>query len=217
MSPLSLAFLGLLWVAYFALHSLLASLWLKSRIAGRWPGLMPWYRLLFNALALLLLLPPAAMLWWLGDAPLWRYEGIWNWLRYGMMGLAAAGFIWSLRYYDGREFFGLRQLKEGLHEIEDQERLQISPMHRFVRHPWYSLLLVLIWTQEMDPARLVTALLISGYLWLGSWLEERKLVVYHGAPYQRYCERVPGLIPRPGRYLTREEAEKIVANQPGPG
>lgn len=212
-SPLSLALLGLLWVGYFALHSLLASLWLKSRVAARWPGLIPGYRLLFNALALLLLAPPAAMLWWLRGDPLWRFEGVWNLLRYGLMALAVVGVLWSLRYYDGLEFLGLRQLRKGLRAIEDQERLHISPLHRFVRHPWYSLLLVLLWSQEMDPARLVSAVLISGYLWLGSRLEERKLLIYHGASYQRYMARVPGLIPRPGRYLTRAQAEKILRRQ----
>lgn len=202
--------LGLLWLGYFVLHSLFASLWLKSRVAMRWPELMPYYRLLFNSLALLLLLPPLGLMWLLAGEPLWRYEGIWDALRFALMGLAVAGFLWSLRYYDGREFMGLRQLQENLHQIEDQEHLHISPLHRFVRHPWYSLGLVLVWTQEMDPARLVSALLISAYLVAGSLLEERKLLVYHGERYRRYRQRVPGLIPLPHRHLSREEARRLL-------
>lgn len=202
--------LGLLWLAYFALHSLFASLWLKSRIASRMPKLMPWYRLIFNTLAMILLLPPVALMGWLQGEPLWYFEGYWNWLRFALMGLAMAGFVWSLRYYDGREFIGLRQIAQGQRDIRDQERLHISPLHRFVRHPWYSLGLVLVWTQEMDPARLLSALLISGYLVVGSKLEERKLTVYHGERYRRYCARVPGLIPLPGRHLTRQEAQSLL-------
>jgi len=209
MTP-SLILLGLLWLAYFALHSLFASLWLKSRVAARWPELMPVYRLSFNALALILLLPPLALLWQLAGEPLWRYGVFGDLLRFTLMGLALAGFAWSLRYYDGSEFIGLRQLHGNLHAIEDQERLHISPLHRVVRHPWYSLGLVLVWTQEMDEARLLSALLISGYLAIGSRLEERKLLVYHGERYRRYRERVPGLIPLPHRYLTREEAAKLM-------
>jgi protein-S-isoprenylcysteine O-methyltransferase Ste14 len=210
MTVIHLALLGLLWLAYFLLHSLFASLWLKARVAARWPGLMPFYRLAFNAQALVLLLPPLWLMWWLGAEPLWQCEGIWNILRFTLMGLAVAGFAWSLRYYDSREFLGLRQLHEQLHEIEDQERLHISPLHRYVRHPWYSLGLVLVWTQEMDLARLVSALMITGYLVFGSLLEERKLLVYHGERYHRYRQRVPGLIPLPHRYLTRQEAEKLL-------
>lgn len=208
-----LILLGLLWLAYFALHSLFASLWLKSRVALRWPTLMPGYRLLFNFLAIALLLPPLGLMWWLGDEPLWGYEGIWNGLRFTLIGLAVIGFGWSMRYYDGSEFIGLRQLHQRLHEIEDQERLHISPLHRFVRHPWYSLGLVLVWSQEMDAARLLSSLMITAYLVIGSYLEERKLLVYHGARYQRYRERVPGLIPRPGRYLSREEAVKLLREE----
>jgi protein-S-isoprenylcysteine O-methyltransferase Ste14 len=209
MSPY-LTLLGLLWLSYFLLHSLFASLWLKSRMAARWPDLMPYYRLLFNLLALLLLVPPLALMWWLAGEPLWRYQGLGDLLRFALMGMSAAGFVWSLRYYDGREFIGLRQLSQGLREIEDQERLHISPLHRFVRHPWYSLGLVLVWTQEMDQARLLSAVMISGYLIIGSMLEERKLLVYHGERYRRYRERVPGLIPLPHRFLTREEASKLL-------
>lgn len=211
MPPLQLTLLALLWLVYFALHSLFASLWLKSRVAARLPGLMPGYRLLFNGLALILLLPPVGLMWRLAGEPLWRYGGVWEALRFGLMGLALLGFVWSLRYYDSREFLGLRQWREGVREIEDQERLQISPLHRFVRHPWYSLGLVLVWTQEMDGARLLSAIMVTGYLLLGSMLEERKLLRYHGARYRRYQKLVPGLIPSPRRFLTREAATKILS------
>ena len=205
-----LILLALLWLAYFLFHSLCASLWLKARVAAHRPGLMPYYRLAFNALALLLILPPLALMWRLGGEPLWHYPVIGDLLRFGLMGLALAGFLWSLRFYDGSEFIGLRQLRENLRQIEDQERLHISPLHRFVRHPWYSLGLVLIWTQEMDAARLTSALMMTGYLVLGSLLEERKLRVYHGERYRRYQQRVPGLIPLPHRYLTRAQAEQLL-------
>ena len=209
-TSVQLSLLGLLWLGYFLFHSLCASLWLKARVAARWPGLMPYYRLGFNALALVLILPPLALMWRLGGELLWEYQGIWDLLRFALMALALAGFAWSMRYYDSREFFGLRQLQENLRQIEDQERLHISPLHRYVRHPWYSLALVLIWTQEMDAARLISAVMLTGYLILGSRLEERKLLVYHGERYRRYLERVPGLIPMPHRHLTREQAEKLL-------
>jgi protein-S-isoprenylcysteine O-methyltransferase Ste14 len=84
-------------------------------------------------------------------------------------------------------------------------------MHRYVRHPWYALGLVVVWTRSMDAAMLVTALAITVYLVIGSRLEERKLLVYHGEAYRRYMERVPGLIPLPWRRLKSGEAERIAA------
>jgi protein-S-isoprenylcysteine O-methyltransferase Ste14 len=210
---LDLALLSLLWILYFALHSLFASLWLKSRIAARFGALMPSYRLIFNALATILLIPPVLLMLWLKSDPLWQFEGIWHWLRIVLLLLTLAGFVWSLRYYDSKEFLGLKQLRQGRREIEDQESLQISPLHRYVRHPWYSLGLILVWSQDMDAARLVSAILISAYLVVGSRFEEQKLMRYHGEKYRRYCERVPGLIPIPGRRLTQAEAEKLMLQE----
>ena len=52
--------LGLLvlgWLGYFSGHSALAALPVKRWVARRYPALMPAYRIAFNALAVLLLLP----------------------------------------------------------------------------------------------------------------------------------------------------------------
>jgi steroid 5-alpha reductase family enzyme len=210
---LNLALLSLLWILYFALHSLLASLWFKSRVAASFGNLMPTYRLIFNTLAMILLIPPVWLMYSLNSDPLWQFEGIWHWLRLFVLLLTVIGFVWSLRYYDSKEFLGLKQLRQGRREIEDQESLQISPLHRYVRHPWYSLGLLLVWSLDMDAARLVSAILITAYLVIGSRFEEQKLTRYHGEKYRRYCERVPGLIPRPGRRLTQAEAERLMLQE----
>jgi hypothetical protein len=209
-SPQSLVLLALLWLGYFLSHSLLASLGVKRWVATHIPWLMPWYRLGFNALATLLLIPLLAMLWHLRSDPLWQWQGLGAWLVHGLTLLALAGFVWTLRFYDGSEFFGLRQLRLGMHDVQDQERLHISPLHRHVRHPWYGLGLLLVWTQEMDPARLLSAVLITLYLIIGSRIEERKLLVYHGAAYREYRRLVPGLIPRPWRRLSRQQADDLL-------
>jgi protein-S-isoprenylcysteine O-methyltransferase Ste14 len=204
------AWLVLGWGLYCGLHSLLASLAAKTWIARRWPQWLPVYRLVYNGLALLLLLPLLTLLaLWRGPS-LWTWSGPWAWVANGLALLAVAGFIWSLRYYDGAEFLGLRQWREGVQRLEDQERFALSPLHRFVRHPWYSLGLVLVWTRDMDPALLVSALMISFYLFIGSRLEEQRLLLCQGEVYRRYRALVPGLIPSPWRYLSRAEAAALL-------
>jgi len=198
--------LAVAWIAYFAIHSIAASLGLKHHVAARWPKLMPAYRLLFNALALLLLLVPVALMYQLKGEYLWQWSGPGAWLANGLALLAVLGFLWSLRYYDGMEFFGLRQWRGDVRTVEDQESFRISPLHRFVRHPWYALALVLIWTRDMDAAMLLSAVLITLYFVIGSRLEEGKLMAYHGEVYRRYRAQVPALIPLPWRYLSKAEA-----------
>ena len=131
------------WLCYFAIHSLLASLGLKRLVARRWPALMPAYRLLFNLQAILLLIPPLYLTYQWDGPFLWRWIGAGWWLANGLALLGLGLFFWSLRYYDSGEFLGLKQWRERQRRVEDQERFHISPLHRFVRHPWYSLGLVL--------------------------------------------------------------------------
>jgi len=206
---IELAPLAVGWIAYFALHSALASLWLKRAVAARWPRWFPGYRLAFNGLAVALILPLLVLT--LGhDGPLlWEWRGAWRWLGDGLAALAVLGFVWSLRVYDSGEFLGLRQWRAGEQRVEDQERFHISPLHRFVRHPWYSLGLVILWTRDMDAARLLAATLATGYVLIGMRLEERKLIAYHGERYRAYRARVPALVPRPWRWLDRETAARL--------
>ncbi|MET0046341.1 MAG: hypothetical protein ABW066_00995 [Sedimenticola sp.] len=200
------------WLLYFLIHSALASLAVKNRFANRWPALMPAYRLGFNFLALVLLIPPLYLIYTADGAYLWRWSGYGWWLANGLGLLAIFGFAWSARYYDSGEFLGLRQWRQRERRVEDQERFHISPFHRYVRHPWYGLGLVLIWTRDMNQAFLATALLATLYFIYGSRLEERKLIAYHGEVYRRYMARVPGLLPLPWRYLSRQEADRLVAD-----
>ena len=209
-SPLDLVLLATVWLGYFILHSLLASLTVKGWVARHRPHWMPAYRLFFNLAATLLLLPPLAMSIALRGEPLWQWSGPWRWVSAALMLAALLGFLRSLRHYDSGEFLGLRQWRNREHSVEDQERLHISPLHRFVRHPWYSLGLVLVWSQDMDPAFLTSAIAITLYFVVGSWLEERKLMVYHGEAYREYRRRVPGLIPLPWRYLSRKQVEELL-------
>ena len=200
------------WLAYFGLHSLLASIAMKKLVATRWPGAMPSYRLVYNLLAVLLLAVP---LWLVLSHPgpwLWRWTGLGSVLAVSLSVAAVAGFIWSLRFYDMREFSGLRQLSENNDSVEDQERFQLSPLHRWVRHPWYFFALVILWTRDMNLSMLISVIMMTFYFIIGSKLEERKLLRYHGDVYRRYQQRVPGLIPLPWKYLRADEARDLTAN-----
>ena len=208
-SNLSIIIIILLsWLVYFVLHSALASLSAKNWVAAHWPHFTPYYRLTYNLAATLLLILPLWLIHTIQAAPLWSWHGPGRWLADGLAVLAIAGFWWSLRYYDTREFLGLRQAQDP----GRGPRFSLSPLHRFVRHPWYFFGLVIIWTRDMDPAWLVSCIAITLYFAIGSRLEERKLVAEFGEPYRRYQRRVPGLIPLSGRHLSHAEAEEIVAS-----
>lgn len=204
---MKLAAIALAWLGYFALHSVLAASSVKAWIAGRWPHCMPGYRIAFNLLATLTLIP---VLWlvYRGDGDwLWRWQGAWAWLADGLALAAMLGLLLSGPGYDMGEFLGLRQLRQ--HGLDHPENFTVSAIHRFVRHPWYCVGLVLIWTRDMDGPLLVSALMITAYFVVGSKLEEGKLLAVYGETYRRYMEKVPGLIPLPWKRLTAAEAAAL--------
>ncbi len=204
-----LAWLALAWAAYGGLHSLLAAAGFKGCVAARLPRWVPAYRLLYNLVAVLALLPILGLMARQPGPWLWRWQGPLAWLMDGLGLLAAGLLIFGPGTYDLGEFLGLTQLRERRPGLGDLEPLRISALHRYVRHPWYALSLVLLWTRDMSAARLVSALAITAYFVIGSWLEERKLLARFGAAYGQYMAKVPGLVPRPWRQLSREEARQL--------
>lgn len=206
MAVAQLAGIAAAWILYGALHSWLAGNDLKALVGRRWPGLMPAYRLFFNAAATVLLLPPLWLTWSYPGEALWHWPA---WIAWPAAIAAIAGYLWSLSWYDGLDFLGIRQWRERRSAGDWRDRLAISPLHRYVRHPWYSLGLLFLWTRDLNAGWLVATLAITAYLVVGSRMEERKLIETFGEPYRRYRARVPALVPMPGHHLDREEAESL--------
>ena len=205
-----LIWLALGWTAYAALHSLLASLRCKAWVTHRWPTCAPYYRLAFNLQSVVLVLPLLWATWAIPGEWLWRWTGPWAWLANGLALAALAGFWFSSGSYDMDEFLGLKQLRERRTDAAEHGALRISTLHRFVRHPWYALALLLVWTRDMNAPLLVSASAITLYFAIGSRLEERKLETHFGAAYRKYREKVPGLIPLPWLWISAQEAEALM-------
>ncbi len=198
------------FLAYFVLHSLIASIAMKQWVAKKWPGLMPWYRLLFNSLSIILLIPLLIVLFLFPGEPLWVWHGMGFYLTSALAMMAAIAFLYSLQHYDLSEFWGTRQLREANHSIHDQENFHISPFHRYVRHPWYFLALILIWTRDVSSVQLLVYSLVTAYFVIGSRLEEKKLIAYHGEVYKKYQQKVAGVFPLPWKILTAQEAQDLL-------
>jgi protein-S-isoprenylcysteine O-methyltransferase Ste14 len=160
--------------------------------------------LAYNGIALLAALPLMWLMRAVPGAELWAWNGALAWLANGLAVAALFGAMQSSKAYAMNDFLGLGVL--GGDKAIERDVFRLSTPHRFVRHPWYSFGLVIVWTRDMNAAMLVSALAITLYFIVGSWLEERKLIAIHGDTYRRYRERVPGLLPLPWKWLSREEA-----------
>lgn len=206
MSIAEVAILSSSWVLYFVVHSWLANESFKQSVIRRFDLNVQKYRLIYVTAATLLLLPPLWFTFRYGSALLWKWDGALLWLMNSLAAIAIAGFIFSMKFYDGMAFLGLKPFA-----TENAEQAFIlSPLHRFVRHPWYFFALLLIWTRDMTVAWFISCLLITLYFIIGSRLEEQKMIYYFGDVYQRYQKKVPALFPLPWRFLKKEEADQLV-------
>lgn len=190
----------LVWGLYFTVHSWTASDAFKAAVYRRWSGGRVWYRLTYNLISTVTVIPPLAMMLLWRTEPVLHWQGVWWYVANGAAVAALLMFYHSTRYYDMQHFLGTTALQAGRGGTRE-DAFCLSPYHRFVRHPWYFFGLLLLWTRSMDLMQLLSSAAISVYLVVGSMLEERKLVLEYGELYSRYQKKVPSLLPLPWKFL----------------
>ena len=190
---------------YGWLHSWMASLGFKRWIYERFgKGANRWYRLAYNLIAGLLILPVLALLVFLPDAQLYRVPTPWSLLMTMGQFIAAIAIVIGIMQTGGLAFVGLRQLVSPPTD-EMTSQLYVRGMYQWVRHPLYTAGLALIW---LSPSMTINTLSLyigfTIYIIVGAYVEERKLVEEYGDEYLRYQERTPMLIPGFPTVITRE-------------
>ncbi|MBN1218447.1 MAG: isoprenylcysteine carboxylmethyltransferase family protein [Anaerolineae bacterium] len=188
-------FLGL----YAVVHSLLASLSVKAWVRHIFgPGTDRWYRLAYNAFAVITLLPLFLLLAILPDQTLYIVPTPWCWLMLFGQLLMLLGLGIAFLQTGLFDFLGLAQLF--ITRPAQNNLFRVDGFYRWVRHPLYSFSLLLLWLTPVMSVNLLTIyLLFTLYFYLGSIHEERRLLAEFGAAYRDYQQRVPRLIPMPGR------------------
>jgi protein-S-isoprenylcysteine O-methyltransferase Ste14 len=114
-----------------------------------------------------------------------------------VLGLAVLLFYLGGRHYDALQFLGVKQIQEGNSNkvITDTGELDTSGILGITRHPWYLASILFIWTRQLDLSGILVNLMLTAYLIVGTYLEEKKLIGEFGEKYQAYQERVSMLLP----------------------
>ncbi|MBE3143085.1 MAG: isoprenylcysteine carboxylmethyltransferase family protein [Planctomycetes bacterium] len=181
---------------YGMLHSLLASTSAKA-LSERWLGLAAqrFYRLFFNIVVSLTLLPVVVLVGFLPDRRIYSIPFPWTLLTLGLQALAGLGLLLGVYQTGGMQFLGLAQLIAPVKE-ETPARFVSNGLYGYVRHPLYALGLVIIWLAPvMSWNVLAFNLGITLYILAGIQFEERKLLAEFGQLYADYRRRVPMLLP----------------------
>ena len=186
-----------LLLAYFALHSLLAADKVKNWFAARLGSRFRFYRLMYNALATVLLV--VLLRWMSGDEAVYLFEkNTWSNVSALLLMIAGGGIaIASLRHYDLGEFTGFQQLQQN-NPAPSHSQLNTSGLNAVVRHPLYlGTLLLLLGLFLLYPkmSSLIFLASVVVYLPFGIYFEEKKLRRQFGQAYAAYQKRVQCLIP----------------------
>ena len=128
-------------------------------------------------------------------------EGYARWTATACSILAVAAFAYTAYVLRPFDPLGIRAIWASLHNrLSRPSSFVVRGAYRWVRHPLYSCILVLLWAgTDLTSDRLLLNILWSAWIWVGAMLEERDLVVEFGAAYRSYQRNVPMLIPWRGR------------------
>lgn len=188
-----LAILGLMWVIYCSIHSFLITERFKAFAKDFLKENFRYFRLFYNTLSIVLLIPIFAFSSTVEPIPLSRYSG---WTRIFQLFLILSSltlFYLGARAHDMGEFLGISQAR-GKSQPGGQG-LTTSGVLGFVRHPWYLAGIMIIWGRDIDDRALVTNFVLTAYFVVGSCLEEMKLKREFGQKYLDYMDEVSMLLP----------------------
>ena len=192
-----LTFDSLLCVIFFVQHSGMIRRSAKERMARRLPALyLPALYSIASGFALLALV----LLWQPTNHVLFRLHGPVRWLSTFVSLAALAGFVWGVVALRGFDPFGTHPLRAAsLGTPPPSSVFVVRGPYRYVRHPLYLFMLILIWaTPHLSTDRLLFNLLWTAWVVVGTRLEERDLLTDFGQTYRQYRHSVPMLIPLPG-------------------
>ncbi|TKB11834.1 isoprenylcysteine carboxylmethyltransferase family protein [Desulforhopalus sp. IMCC35007] len=187
------------WICWCVMHSLLIEPAVAGRIKKRLGRYAGFYRLMYNLLSGVSLLP---LVWFTladGGAIVFSWSGPAVVLRFICIVLALLCFFEGARGYDMGSFLGVKQIRENEDSLLLGGDASFSEFGVFalVRHPWYVGSLLFVWSilTTYHEKSFAVAVILSVYLIVGTFLEERKILAEHGEMYRRYKERVSMFVP----------------------
>jgi len=189
--------LSLLLILWCVLHSAMISIAVTEYLKKLLGSQYRFYRVFFNFISILTLIPVALFAHSAQTPVIFDWSG---YMRIGqvlILGLAVWFFFLGGRHYDIRQFLGIKQIREGTTDtaITDTGELETSGVLGITRHPWYLATMLLLWARQMDVSAIIVNVILTAYLIVGTYLEEKKLVREFGEKYRNYQKKVSMLLP----------------------
>ncbi len=190
--------LAVLWIGWCALHSAMISITVTAYLERRLGAGYRLYRLFFNAVAIVTLLPVYFYARGI-DSPLCLVvQGPMEAVRIVLLSTSLILFVLGAMVYDLKHFTGLRQIRQyPFSSSAGTIPLKTRGILNVTRHPWYLGGILLVWSYQarMTAADVMINTILTLYFLVGATLEERKLKKIIGDAYNHYAATVSMLFP----------------------
>lgn len=191
--------LVMLWMTWCAIHSGMIAWPVTNRLKQLTGSGYRFYRLFFNLVAVVTLVPLVVYSRSLTGTVLLRWEGCLTIVQGSLSIVVLMLFIAGSLKYDLLQFMGIRQIRSGNHHaaLTASGKIDTSGVHSITRHPWYLAAIILVWidVRVMYVSTVIVDGILTAYLIIGTLLEERKLVNALGDAYRDYQNKVSMLFP----------------------
>jgi methanethiol S-methyltransferase len=185
------------WIIYCILHSWLISKSMTDYLQQRLGNIYRFYRLFYNIFSIVTLIPVMIYSQSIRQEPFFIWPDYLLPLKYILLLTGIFLFVAGARQYSLAQFSGWAQIKEKTNSqlINDTGVLSSAGILGVVRHPFYAGIFPLIWASDLDITTLIANVILSIYVFVGTLLEERKLIAEFGNSYLEYQKKVSMLFP----------------------
>ena len=202
----------LLWMTWCGIHSGMIALPVTNRLKQLSGSCYRFYRLFFNLVAVVTLVPLMVYSRSLTGIVLFRWEGYLIFVQASLFIVVLMLFISGSLKYDLLQFLGIRQIRSRNHHaaLTASGKIDTSGVLSITRHPWYLAAIILVWidVRVMYVSTVIVDGILTAYLIIGTLLEERKLVNAIGGAYRDYQNRVSMLFPVKWVYAKARKGSK---------
>lgn len=197
------------WLLFGLIHSLLATNRLKATVGEHSGPTGKQYRQLYNVIAIASLAVAVLVTVQYSGAEIIAWRGVWLLIPAVAWLVALVFFVIPARAYDLGQFAGTRADFKDESLAAGGHGLTMTWCHRYVRHPWYFAILLILWARNLSDGWLVANVCLTIYLVVGVVFEESRLISRFGTVWLDYKKQVAALVPIPGRSLSEASLRRI--------
>ena len=188
-----------LWVGWCFIHSYLIAPSVTRYLQKHLNNKYYYFRLFYNISAVISFILIRLYNPVLDERILFSWSGYLRVIQFSIFASSIALFISGARNYDMKQFLGIIQiaLQKANKSISKSDKLNISGILKYTRHPWYLGGILFIWSDfnHLVVSSLIMKIILTLYLIIGTFLEERKLLTEFGDEYHKYQKNVSMLFP----------------------